>query len=70
MTAKQFQILTIVMLLTCISAFSQKKESMIRENVPLDSIRLSDPFILADKNSLTYYMTGPGNKNRPSVMDG
>jgi beta-xylosidase len=62
MTAKQFQILTIVMLLTCISAFSQKKESMIRKNVPLDSIRLSDPFILADKNSLTYYMTGTGGR--------
>jgi len=26
--------------------------------IPLDSIRLSDPFILADKKSKTYYMTG------------
>ncbi len=28
--------------------------------VPLDSIRLSDPCILADHNSKTYYMTGSG----------
>ncbi|GAB3760224.1 glycoside hydrolase family 43 protein [Spirosoma pomorum] len=32
----------------------------IRKNVPLDSIRLSDPFILADKKTNTYYMTGTG----------
>ena len=32
----------------------------IRENVPLDSIRLSDPFILADKKTNSYYMTGTG----------
>jgi hypothetical protein len=28
--------------------------------VPLDSIRLSDPFILADARTATYYMTGTG----------
>jgi hypothetical protein len=32
----------------------------IRKNIPLDSIRLSDPFILADKKSNTYFMTGTG----------
>jgi hypothetical protein len=32
----------------------------IRKNVPLDSIRLSDPFILADKETNSYYMTGTG----------
>ncbi len=32
----------------------------IRTNVPLDSIRLSDPFILADRPTSTYYMTGTG----------
>ncbi|MDO7885812.1 glycoside hydrolase family 43 protein [Hymenobacter cheonanensis] len=31
-----------------------------RKNVPLDSIRLSDPFILADQRTHTYYMTGTG----------
>lgn len=32
----------------------------IRKNVPLDSIRLSDPFILADKKTNSYFMTGTG----------
>ena len=32
----------------------------IRQNVPLDSIGLSDPFILADANTHQYYMTGTG----------
>lgn len=31
-----------------------------RQNIPLDSIRLSDPFILADKKTSAYYMTGTG----------
>lgn len=42
------------------SVFSQNREQAIREDVPLDSIRLSDPFILADENTSTYYMTGTG----------
>jgi beta-xylosidase len=33
---------------------------VIRKNVPLDSIRLSDPFILADRKTNMYYMTGTG----------
>lgn len=36
------------------TALAQK----IRYNVPMDSIRLSDPFILTDSNTQTYYMTG------------
>lgn len=32
----------------------------ISKNVPLDSIHLSDPFILADHNTNMYYMTGTG----------
>jgi beta-xylosidase len=31
-----------------------------RTNIPLDSIYLSDPFILADKKTSSYYMTGTG----------
>ena len=31
-----------------------------RKNVPTDSIRLSDPAVLADKASGMYYMTGTG----------
>ena len=44
------------------SVFSQSREQAMRENIPLDSIRLSDPFILADKNTSMYYMTGTGGK--------
>lgn len=42
------------------AAFSQNRTPPVRENVPLDSIRLSDPFILADKKTAAYYMTGTG----------
>jgi beta-xylosidase len=41
-------------------AFSQNREPAIKVDIPLDSIRLSDPFILADKATATYYMTGTG----------
>ncbi len=41
-------------------AFSQMRQQAVRTDVPLDSIRLSDPFILADKPTSTYYMTGTG----------
>ncbi|MBD8488176.1 family 43 glycosylhydrolase [Echinicola sp. CAU 1574] len=32
----------------------------VRDNIPLDSIRLSDPCILADQKTEMYYMTGTG----------
>lgn len=32
----------------------------VRKDVPLDSIRMSDPFVFADTTSRTYYMTGTG----------
>jgi GH43 family beta-xylosidase len=41
-------------------AFSQDRQPVVKTDVPLDSIRLSDPFILADKATATYYMTGTG----------
>ena len=44
------------------SANAQRTLGKIRENVPLDSIRLSDPAILADKSTSMYYMTGTGGK--------
>jgi beta-xylosidase len=34
--------------------------AQVRTNVPLDSIRLSDPCILADAGTAMYYMTGTG----------
>lgn len=40
--------------------FSQNWKPDFKENIPLDSIRLSDPCILADENTSTYYMTGTG----------
>jgi hypothetical protein len=40
--------------------FSQGKSQALKHDIPLDSIRLSDPFILADKKTATYYMTGTG----------
>jgi beta-xylosidase len=56
----------ITILLYCVTvfstAFAQEKEQKFRENIPLDSIRLSDPCILADKNTSMYYMTGTGGK--------
>ncbi|MBR1800336.1 MAG: hypothetical protein IJ767_02395 [Bacteroidaceae bacterium] len=46
--------------LTLSSASAQRHAPRYREGVPTDSIRLSDPFILADSASQTYYMTGTG----------
>ena len=40
--------------------FAQPRELKLRTDVPLDSIRLSDPFILADSQTNMYYMTGTG----------
>lgn len=49
--------------LTCATLCAQGRGgARIRENVPLDSIRLSDPFILADRKTKMYYMTGTGGK--------
>ncbi|MDR1381467.1 MAG: glycoside hydrolase family 43 protein [Tannerella sp.] len=42
------------------ASFSQNRVIPVRSNVPLDSIRLSDPFILADRKTSMYYMTGTG----------
>ncbi len=41
-------------------AYSQFKRFEPKENIELNSIRLSDPCILADKDTSTYYMTGTG----------
>ena len=52
--------IALVIILNLAPVFSQGMRCQARENVPLNSIRLSDPFILADKNTSTYYMTGTG----------
>lgn len=48
------------MLLSYTTIYAQGWKAVIKENIPLDSIRLSDPAILADKRTSTYYMTGTG----------
>jgi len=40
---------TIIISLGFASIFAQGRKPEIKENIPLDSIRLSDPCILADK---------------------
>lgn len=42
------------------SALAQNRTPLVVKDLPLDSIRLSDPCILADKPSGMYYMTGTG----------
>jgi beta-xylosidase len=54
-------LLSIALAITMLApVFSQNRRQVVKENIPIDSIRLSDPFILADKNSSMYYMTGTG----------
>ncbi|MGF2411048.1 glycoside hydrolase family 43 protein [Ferruginibacter sp.] len=57
---KKIVLLTVLIACCNIAAHSQNREQRLRENIPLDSIRLSDPFILADKKTSMYYMTGTG----------
>ena len=49
--------LLVISFLLCASA---QRSMRVRKDVPLDSIRLSDPAILADKQTNMYYMTGTG----------
>jgi len=59
---KRTRIILLFLVGTLISASAQRRELKIRENIPLDSIRLSDPCILADSATNMYYMTGTGGK--------
>ncbi|MBD0831555.1 glycoside hydrolase family 43 protein [Aestuariibaculum sediminum] len=43
-----------------VMAFSCCAQREVRHRVPLNEIRLSDPAILTDKETQTYYMTGTG----------
>lgn len=53
-------ILTLIILLSVSPLLAQNWKPQFKEDIPLDSIRLSDPCILADKSTETYYMTGTG----------
>ena len=53
--------LTLLVTMLCATGCTpQYKKPAQKESVPLDSIRLSDPFVLADSATMTYYMTGTG----------
>lgn len=58
---KIVKLLLIAGLLFTVKAKAQENRiPVVRKDVPLDSIRLSDPFILADRSTNSYYMTGTG----------
>ncbi len=57
---KKLWLSLIICLCVSLSLSAQRRPQQPRMNVPLDSIRLSDPCILADKATQMYYMTGTG----------
>lgn len=59
---KKIHLILIGCLLFCYCTPSKNKKAAIQKDVPLDSIVLSDPAILPDKKTNTYYMTGTGGK--------
>lgn len=56
------RLMIIMMLLTPLTAEAQwgGRGNRVRHNVPLDSIVMSDPAVLADSATQMYYMTGTG----------
>lgn len=60
---KRFTFLAVCLLVSLVVTAQQgSTRSRIRENIPLDSIVLSDPAIMADKKTEMYYMTGTGGR--------
>lgn len=53
-------LLILALVASCLAAEAKRWQPRYREGVPTDSIILSDPFILADSATHTYYMTGTG----------
>ena len=53
-------LLTLLLMMAVVYADAQPREPRVRQNVPTDSIRMSDPAVLADKKTGMYYMTGTG----------
>ena len=58
MKGRQLLLITILTVLPLMTA--AQRGMTVRKNVPTDSIRLSDPAVLADKPTGMYYMTGTG----------
>ena len=61
MKNKKYILLVVVFILIQLTQ-AQQANKVINENVPLDSIKMSDPAILADKTTSMYYMTGTFGK--------
>ena len=57
---KHLFILFIICAVSQLSVGQERRRIEPRTNIPLDSIRLSDPAILADHKTNMYYMTGSG----------
>lgn len=53
-------LIVLIVIINFTPAFAQNWKPELKADIPLDSIRLSDPCILADKNTQTYYLTGTG----------
>jgi beta-xylosidase len=57
---QNWMILFSCLFFSCALTAQERGMPEVRKNVPLDSIVLSDPFILADTKTKLYYMTGTG----------
>lgn len=57
---KRATLLIIAMLVVLSIDAQRSRQWQPRTDVPIDSITMSDPFILADRATMTYYMTGTG----------
>ena len=65
---KRLSMILLALLLTLTA--SAQRGMRVRKNVPLDSIRLSDPAILADQKTKMYYMTGTGGMELADIVYG
>ena len=57
---RRIALLILLLMMVVVYADAQPREPRVRQDVPTDSIRMSDPAVLADKNTGMYYMTGTG----------
>ncbi len=57
----------LLLMLTLALPLMAQRGMRVRKNVPLDSIRMSDPAVLADQQTKMYYMTGTGGMMWRSV---
>lgn len=57
---RRFRLILVLMAVLMPNQVSAQFRMQVRKNIPLDSIRLSDPAILADPKTNMYYMTGTG----------